>query len=54
LFAQLESTYSYRKPIVDAETRTTYINSKTSVTVSDELLQSITAQIAKVRTLIIE
>lgn len=54
IFAQMESTYSYRKPIVDAETRTTYINSKTSVNVPDDILGSITAQIAKIRTLIIE
>lgn len=54
MFAQLESTYSYRKPIVDAETRTTYINSKTSVNVPNDILASITTQIAKIRTLIIE
>jgi hypothetical protein len=54
LFSQFESTYSYRKPIVNEETRTTYINSKTSVQVNEEALTAITAQIAKIRTLIIE
>jgi len=53
-FVKLESTYSYRKPIVDAETRTTYINSKTSVTMADEQLTTITSLIEKIRTLITE
>jgi hypothetical protein len=53
-FAKLESSYSYRKPIVDAETRTTYINSKTSVQVADEQLTAITSQITKIRNLITE
>jgi len=39
---------------VDAETRTTYINSKTSVTMADEQLTTITNLIEKIRTLITE
>jgi hypothetical protein len=53
-FAKLESSYSYRKPIVDAETRTTYINSKTSVQMADEQLVAITSLVEKIRTLITE
>jgi hypothetical protein len=53
-FAKLESSYSYRKPIVDAETRTTYINSKTSVQMADEQLMAITSLVEKIRTLITE
>lgn len=53
-FAKLESTYSYRKPISDADSRTTYITSKTSVAVDETQLKMITDQVRKIRNLITE
>lgn len=51
---ELESSYSYRQPINDHKTKTTYLRSQTSVKISDEQLNSLSEQISKVRNLITE
>lgn len=49
----MESTYTFVKPITDGEARITYINSKSSVTVSDEMLNDLAAKVAEIRGYII-
>lgn len=50
LFEQVQITYTYIKPTVDAAKKTTTINSTTTVTISNELIASITEKIDKIRT----
>lgn len=52
--AELESTYTYRQPINDHKTKTTYLRSQTTVKITDEQLASLAEQITKVRNLITE
>ena len=53
VYEQVESTYTYVKPTVDAENKTTTINSTTVVNISDEQLKSITEKVLKMRNEII-
>ncbi len=49
LFSKIEITYTYVKPTVDAQKKTTTINSTTSVNFSDEQLKAITAKTLEIR-----
>ncbi len=49
IYEQVESTYTYVKPTVDAENKTTTINSTTVVNISDDQLKAITEKIMKMR-----
>ena len=49
IYEQVESTYTYVKPTVDAENKTTTINSTTDVNISSEQLKAITEKIMKIR-----
>lgn len=49
-----DTDYFYVKPIHDQDNRTTYINSKSTVVVTDEQLASIKGQLSAIRSLIIE
>lgn len=53
IFEELEYTYEYQKPITDKKEKTTYINSKSSVTVTDEQLSKIREKTSEIRNLII-
>lgn len=48
-FEQVSFNYEYVKPITDANERVTYLNSKSSVVMSDEQLQNIAEALAEVR-----
>ncbi len=48
-FEQVSFNYEYVKPITDANERVTYLNSKSSVLMSDEQLQDIAEALAEVR-----
>lgn len=49
-FKDIVYTYTYEPPVTERETRTTYINSTTSVSMSAEKLKAITAKVASLRT----
>ena len=49
IYEQVESTYTYVKPTVDVENKTTKINSTTVVNITDEQLKSITDKVLKMR-----
>ncbi len=53
IFNGLANTYSYEKPITDVESKITYLNSKSTVEVSDEDLTSIKNKIEEIRNIII-
>ncbi|MFZ6051243.1 hypothetical protein [Halocola ammonii] len=53
IFEELEYTYEYQKPITDQKEKTTYINSKSSVTVTDEQLKRIKEKTNEIREIII-
>lgn len=48
-FEEVSFSYEYVKPITDANERVTYLNSKSSVVMSDEQLQDIADALAEVR-----
>jgi hypothetical protein len=50
----LSSSYTYVKPITDAAERVTYVNSKSSVEMSDEQLARITKEVESLRNFIIQ
>jgi phage I-like protein len=52
-FQALEVQYTYVKPITDASERVTYLNSKSSVAMTDEQLQTITERVNAIREFII-
>lgn len=52
-FQSLGFNYTYVKPITDASERVTYLNSKSSVTMSDEQLKEITERVNAIREYII-
>ncbi len=54
VYSELESTYSYQKPITDTKEKRTYFTSKTSVKVSAEQLAEIARRIQAIRTIIIQ
>lgn len=51
-FAGVTSTYVYETPVTDRATKTTFINSKSSVSISPATLEAIAASVAAVRSLI--
>jgi hypothetical protein len=53
IFEELEYSYEYQKPITDKKEKTTYINSKSSVTVTDDQLSKIRQKTIEIRNLII-
>lgn len=53
VFDELEYTYEFQKPITDKKEKTTYINSKSSVTVTDDQLIKIKEKTSEIRDLII-
>lgn len=54
MLSDLESKYVYRQPITDHREKTTYLRSQTSVDMSEDQLNEISAQIQIVRNIIIE
>jgi hypothetical protein len=54
LFLDLESTYTYRQPITDHREKVTYLRSQTTITLPDDRLNQIIAQVEKIRNTIIE
>lgn len=53
-YASLPSTYTYVEPIDDLANKTTYFNSKTSVSVSDEQLAEVSGIVEEIRNSIIQ
>jgi hypothetical protein len=53
IYEQVESTYTYVKPTVDIENKTTTINSTTVVNITDDQLKAITEKILAMRVEII-
>lgn len=53
-FQELGFNYTYVKPITDAAERITYLNSKSSVTMTDEQLATITERVNAIRNYIIQ
>lgn len=51
-FAGVTSTYTYEAPVTDRAARTTYINSKSSVSIPSATLEAIAASVASIRSLI--
>ena len=49
LFSKIEITYTYVKPTVDAQNKTTTINSTTDVNFSNEQLKAISAKTLEIR-----
>ncbi|PCJ28334.1 MAG: hypothetical protein COA97_01510 [Flavobacteriales bacterium] len=49
IYEQVQTTYTYIKPTVDVENKTTTINSTTVVNITDDQLKSITEKIMKMR-----
>jgi hypothetical protein len=52
-YAGVTSTYTYEKPVTDAKSKTTHINSISTVTVTPEQLKAIAAQVNKMRSTIL-
>jgi hypothetical protein len=52
-YVGVTSTYVYEKPVTDAATKTTQINSTTSVTVPPDQIRAIGAQVLKLRSTIL-
>lgn len=52
-FAAVNSTYTFEKPVTDAAAKTTYINSKSTVTIAADKVASITAKVAALRNMIL-
>lgn len=53
IYQEMETSYTYVKPITDADSHTTYLNSKTEVSISDDHLARIKAQVEGIRNTII-
>jgi hypothetical protein len=53
VYQEMETSYTYVKPITDDDSRTTYLNSKTEVSISDEHLARIKTQVEGIRNTII-
>ena len=52
-FEGITVTYTYEKPVTDIASKTTFINSKSSVTITPEQLSAIAAQVSAIRSKII-
>jgi hypothetical protein len=48
-FASITREYTFEEPVTDAAARTTYINSRSSVSIPEEKVQAITADVAAIR-----
>jgi hypothetical protein len=48
-FAGISRAYTFEEPVTDAAARTTFINSRSSVTIPDDKVQAITADVAAIR-----
>lgn len=53
-FGSLTSTYQYKKPITDSESKTTFLLSTTTVTITDSQLAEISSQVSELRNSIIQ
>lgn len=49
IYEKVESTYTYVKPTVDVESKTTTINSTTVINITDDQLKAITEKVMKMR-----
>jgi hypothetical protein len=49
IYEQVESTYTFVKPTVDVENKTTTVNSTTVVNITDEQVKAITEKVMKMR-----
>jgi hypothetical protein len=49
VYKEMEMSYTYAKPITDADGRTTYLNSKTQVDVLDEHLVQLKESVNAIR-----
>lgn len=52
-FGAVTSTYIYEKPVTDPATKTTFINSKSTVTIPADKVASITAKVSALRNMIL-
>jgi predicted small lipoprotein YifL len=52
-FSGISATYTYEKPVTDVAQRTTFINSKSSVTISAEQIADIAAKVSAIRSMIL-
>ncbi len=52
-YTDISPTYTYEKPVTDPASRTTYINSVTAVSVSEEKMASIAAKVLAIRSMIL-
>ena len=52
-FDGISASYTYEKPVTDVASRTTFINSKSSVTITAEQLSAIAAQVSAIRSKIL-
>ncbi|MBK9416276.1 MAG: hypothetical protein IPO05_06940 [Flavobacteriales bacterium] len=52
-FSGITSTYAFEKPVTDVAQRTTFINSKSSVTISADQLADIAAKVSAIRSMIL-
>lgn len=54
IYADLQATYSYSKPITDAKEKTTYITSKSTVNMDQKQLEAVSNRIEAIRSIIIQ
>jgi hypothetical protein len=52
-FDGISASYTFEKPVTDVASRTTFINSKSSVTITAEQLSAIAAQVSAIRSKIL-
>ena len=52
-FADVTSTYVFEKPVTDVAAKTTFINSKSTVTIAPEKISAIAAKVASIRSMIL-
>jgi len=52
-FAGIQRTYTFEQPVTDASKQTTFINSRSTVTIPAETIEAITKQVAQIRSLIL-
>lgn len=52
-FSTITATYTFEKPVTDVASKTTFINSKSAVTIPADKLQAITASVNALRALIL-
>jgi hypothetical protein len=52
-FAGIQRTYTFEQPVTDASKQTTFINSRSTVTIPAETIEAITKQVTHIRSLIL-